>query len=188
MASIWPVSEGREHTPPAPWVDIPLPEAVATCELRQGDFLSDLTVSPRRFGDADRDLWYAGFKHVVVELEEGEARKAKWKPGLYKSRIPPKEVFRRLIEQPLVAALGKENVVRAQFSPGIDSQGRGAITITVIITPNAIQRLASGATVEALVRLRKRLQEMRVDRTPIVQYATEAELAERAELLEDGGP
>jgi hypothetical protein len=181
MASIWPVSEGREHTPPAPWVDVPLSEAIALCDLRQSDFVSDFTVSPPRFGDPDRDLWYAGFKHVVVEVQESEGRKAKWKPGFYKSRISPKEVFRRLLQQPLVAALGNENVVRIEYAPGIDSQGRGAVRITVIIAPNAIQRLASGATVDALVRLRERLHEMRVDRTPIVQYATEAELAE------DGG-
>jgi len=180
MARIWPVSEGRERTPPAPWAEIPLSEAIALCELRQGDFVSDLTVTPPRFGDPDRDLWYAGFKHVVVDVEEGEGRKAKWKPGFYKSRITPKEAFRRLIQQPLVAVLGSENVVRVEFAPGIDSQGRGAIRITVIIAPNAVQRLPGSATVEALVRLRERLHEMRVDRTPIVDYATEAELAEDA--------
>jgi hypothetical protein len=178
MASIWPVSEGRDHTPPVPWVELPLSEVIALCELRQGDFMSDLAVTPRRFGDVDRDLWYAGYKHIVVEVEEGEGRKAKWKAGFYKSRLTPKEVFRRLVQQPLVAALGHDNVVRVEFAPGIDSQGRGAIRTTVVLTPHAIERLPNGAPVDALVRLRERLQEMRVDRTPIIEYATEAELAE----------
>ena len=178
MASVWPVSEGREHTPPTPWVEMPLAEAIAICELRHSDFLSELAATPRRFGDPNRDLWYAGFKHIVVEVEEGEGRKAKWKPGFYKCRLTPKEVFRRLIQQALVAALGGDNVVRVEFAPGIDSQGRGAIHITVVITPDAIQKLPSGATIDALVRVRERLHEMRVDSTPIVHYATEVELAE----------
>jgi len=117
-----------------------------------------------------------------VEVEREEGQKTKWKPGFYKSRLTPKEVFRRLIQQPLVAELGNHNVVRAEFEPTTDSQGRGALKITVVIAPGAIQRLANGAVVDALVRLQERLREMRVDRTPIVEYATEAE------LVQDGGP
>lgn len=179
MAEIWPVYEGREPTIGDPWARLPLAEAIALCELRPRDFLSDLTARPRpRFGDVDRDLWYAGFKHIVVVVEVDEGEKAGWKPGFYKSRLAPKETFRRLIQQTLVSALGEENVVRVELAPDIDSQGRGAIHITAIITPDAIQRLPSGATVDALVRVRGRLHEMRVDSTPIVSYATEAELAE----------
>jgi hypothetical protein len=70
------------------------------------------------------------------------------------------------------------NYVRVEFAPSIDSQGRGAIHITVVISPDAIQNLPSGATLDALVRIRERLHEMHVDSTPIVSYATEAELAE----------
>lgn len=179
MAEIWPVYEGREPTIGGPWARLPLSEAIALCELRPRDFLSDLATRPRpRFGDMDRDQWYAGYKHVVVVFEEDEGQGAEWKPGFYKSRLTPKEVFRRLIEHALVAALGRDNVVRAEFASGVDSQGRGAIHITVVISTDAIQKLPSGATVDALVRVRERLHEMRVDSTPIVYYATEAELAE----------
>lgn len=177
MAKIWPVYEGREPTRGGPWVEVPVSEAIALCDLRTQDFVSDPSKTPR-FGDANRDLWYAGFKHVVAEIEVDEARAAKWKPGFYRSRLPPKEVFRRLIQQPLLGALGGDNVVRVEFAPGIDSEARGAIEITVVIAPDAIEKLSSGKQVDALVRLRGRLREMRVDRTPIIQYATEAELAE----------
>jgi hypothetical protein len=177
MASIWPVSEGREHTPPTPWADLPLAEAIALCELRQSDFLSDLTAT-HRVGDPHRDLWIAGFKDVVVEVEESEGRKAKWKPGFYKSRLTPREVFSRLIQQALVAALGKDNVVRVVVARGVDSQGQGAIEITVVIAPDAVQKLPGGAPIDARALVRARLREMRVDSSPIIHYATEAELAE----------
>jgi hypothetical protein len=152
-------------------------DAIALCDLRPQDFVSDLSKTPR-FGDTSRDLWYAGYKHVVAEFEPEEASAAQWKPGFYRSRLAPKEVFRRLIEQPLARALGNDNVVRVEFAPGIDAEARGAIEITVVIAPNAVQKLPSSTQVDALIRLRKRLHEMHVDRTPIIQYATEAELAE----------
>jgi hypothetical protein len=179
MAEIWPVYEGKEPTIGGPWARLPLAEAAALCELRPGDFLSDLSAGPR-FGDTDRELWYTGFKHIVVKIEDEEARHAKWRPGHYRSRLTPKETFRRLIQRALVQALGKDNVVRADFEPTIDSEGEGAIKVTVVITPEAIDKLANGAVVDALVLVRERLGEMRVNRTPIIEYATEAELAEDA--------
>lgn len=179
MAEIWPVYEGREPTIGRPWVRLPLAEAIALCELRPGDFLADLAARPGpRFGDVDRDLWYVGFKHVVVAVEEDEGKRAEWRPGFYKSRLAPKEVFRRLIEQALVGALGKDNVVRVELAPGVDFQGHGAIDITVVIAPDAVQNLPGGAPIDARARVRERLNEMRVDSSPIIHYATEAELAE----------
>ena len=181
MAKIWPVYEGREPTRPSPWVDLPLSDAIALFELRPNDFVSDLTVPPR-FGDQNRDLWFAGFKNVVVQIEPDEGRKAKWKPGFYKSRIKPKEAFRRLVQQSFRDVLGANNLVRVQYQSAIDSQGRDALKITVVIAPDAIQRLPRGAALDAAVRLQERLNEMRDDRTPIIEYATEAE------LLQDAGP
>jgi hypothetical protein len=78
--------------------------------------------------------------------------------------------------------LGSENVVRAEYEPTADSQGRGALKITVVIAPGAIKRLRDGAALDALVKLQERLRGMGERRTPIIQYATEAE------LQEDGGP
>ncbi|HEY7550031.1 MAG TPA: hypothetical protein VH913_11000, partial [Hyphomicrobiaceae bacterium] len=118
MAEIWPVYEGREPTIGGPWARLSLADAIALCELRPRDFLCGLATHPRpRFGDADRDLWYAGFRHVVVVIEEDEGQGAEWKPGFYKSRLTPKEVFRRLVEEPVVAALGRDNVVRVEVAP-----------------------------------------------------------------------
>ena len=81
-----------------------------------------------------------------------------------------------------MAELGAENVVRVEFEPATDSQGQDALKITVVIAPGSTEKLAKGASLSALVRLQERLSKMRDDRTPIIEYATEAELAQ------DGGP
>jgi hypothetical protein len=180
MAKIWPVYEGFTPTQGWPWAHLPLAETIALFELRPDDFVSDLEATPRV--GADRDPTYAGFKHIFVEVDRHEARQAKWKPGFYRSRIKPREAFRRLIQQALVVELGHDNVVRAEYEPTTDSQGRDALKIIVVITPGAIRKIANGAVVDASIRLRERLQEMRDDRIPLIEYATEAELAQ------DGGP
>ncbi len=181
MAKIWPVYEGREPTIGAPWARLPVSEAVALFELRPDDFVSDLASTPR-FGDVDRDLRIAGYRHIVVEVEPNEGRQANWQPGFYKSRITPEEAYDRLIRQALVAELGNDNVVRLEIQPTTNSQGREALKIMVVITPGATDRLEGGAVLDALVRVQERFREMREDRIPIIEYATEEELEQ------DDGP
>ena len=181
MAKIWPVYEGREATKGGPWADLPVSEAVSLFELHPEDFVSDLATTPR-FGNVDRDLWYVGYQHIVIEIGRNEGRRAKWKPGFYRSRVEPGDAFGRLIQQALVAELGAKNVLRVVYEPTTGSQGQDALKITVVIAPGATKKLAKGASLSALVRLQERLSEMREDRTPIIEYATEAELAQ------DGGP
>jgi hypothetical protein len=180
MAKIWAVYEGREPTIGDPWAQIPLLEAVDLFELRPEDYVSDLKVNPR-FGDVERDQTYAGLKHIVVEVERDEGRGSNWNPGFYKSRIPPKEAFIKLIQQALVAELGQGIVERSKYESTTDSQGRAALKITVVITPGATDRLSGNAALNAMVKVQERLREMREQRIPIIEYATEAELGE------DGG-
>jgi hypothetical protein len=179
MAKIWPVYEGERPTIGGPWARLPMSEAIALFELRPSDFVSDSETTPR-FGPPDRDLTYVGFKHIVVEVEPDEAKQAKWKPGFYRARVKPKEAFSRLIRQAVVSELGDRNVVRVEYEPTTDSQGRDALRITIVITPGATRRIASGAVLDASVKLNKRLQDMREVRIPIIEYATEAELAQDA--------
>ena len=179
MAKVWPVFDGNLPAAGPPWARLSLPEAIAIFELRQEGFVSDLEPD-RHFGVIERDLTYAGFKHIVVEVDRNEAQKANWKPGFYKSRVKPHEAFGRLIRQALAAKLGRDNVMRVDWEPTVDSQGQDALEITVVIAPGATQKVKKGAVLDALVNLRERLQEMRDNRVPIVRYATEAELAHDA--------
>ncbi len=175
MAKIWAVYEGNEPTIGGPWAHLPVSEAVALFELRPDDYVSGLKPTPR-FGDVNRDFIYAGFKHIVVEIKRNEGRQANWKPGFYKSRIKPKEAVVRLIRQALVTELGGNIVERLKIEPTTDSQGRGALKITVVIAPGATDRIAGGAVLDALVSVQDRFREMREERIPIIEYATEAEL------------
>ena len=175
MAKIWRVYDGKEPTRGGPWAELPLSEALAVFELRPEDLVSDLATTPR-FGDVNRDLWYAGLKHVVVEVEPNEARRGKWKPGFYKSHFTPREAFRRIIEQPIISELGNENVIRVEYEPTTNSQGRAALRIKVVVAPDATKKLANGSVLDALVKLQSRLDEFGEARTPIIEYATEAEL------------
>jgi hypothetical protein len=179
MAKIWPVYEGKEPTIGSPWADIPSSEAIEIFELRPTDFISDLSATPR-FGNVERDLRLSGFKHIVVELTRAEGREVNWKSGYYKSRIAPREAYGRLIRQALVAELGADNVVRVEHEPTIDSQGREALRVVVVITSNATRKLVNGTALDALVKLQERLRQMREERAPIIEYATEEELAQDA--------
>lgn len=177
MAKVWPVYEGKEPTSGGPWADLPVSEAVALFELRQDDIESDLKATPR-FGDVNRDLTYAGYKHIVVEIGQSEGRKAKWRPGFFRSRITPKEAFDLLIRQALTAVLGGKNVVRVESRPTTDSQDREALKVMVVIAPDAVREIEGPAVLDALVKVRERLREMKDERSPIIEYATEAELEE----------
>ena len=177
MAKIWRVYEGTEPTTGWSWIDLPALEAVDLFELRPGDYVSELTETPR-FGTKDRDLRHQGYKYVVVEIERDEERRADWQPGFYRSRLTPGQALNRLLWQPLAAALGEENLVRVESEPTTDSLGHEALRITVVIVPNATQNIQGEEVIDALVRVQKRLLNMSDDRTPIIEYATEAELVQ----------
>jgi hypothetical protein len=179
MAEIWPVYEGNAPTRGEPWAYLPLKEAASLFELKQGDLVSDLEITPR-FGLQDRDLWFAGFKHVVVRINPEEAELTDWKPGYYRSRIRPKEAFARLIGHALIPALGARNVVRIAWEPTVDSQGDAALKIVVVLTPGATRRLKGDDALDASIALRRKLPEIFRDTIPIIEYVTEAELSQSA--------
>ncbi|HET8700024.1 MAG TPA: hypothetical protein VFO94_21245 [Gammaproteobacteria bacterium] len=179
MARIWPVYDGRRPTFGDQWAELPLQEAVSLFELRQDQFVSDIAVTPR-FGGAERDLTWAGYRHIVIEIDARDALKAKWKAGFYRSKIRPREAFRRLVQQAIVSALGSENVVRVECAGAVGSLGEPALRVTVVLTPGAPARLASRGVIEASMKLNDRLREMRTYSTPLIEYATEAELAQDA--------
>jgi hypothetical protein len=179
MAKFWPVYEGKEPTSGGPWAELPVSEAVTLFELRPSDFVSDLTTTPR-FGDVHRDRRYARYKRIIVEVDSNEKGPTNWKPGFHKSRITPKEAFGKLIQRALASELGDKNLVRVEWEPTTDSQGRDALKTTAVLAPGANQRLDGRAVLDALVKEHEQLSEMRDERIPIVENATEEELAQDA--------
>jgi hypothetical protein len=181
MARIWPVYEGREPTRDGPWAELPFSEAVNLFELSPSDFISEIETTPR-FGDRDRDLWFHGFKHIIVEVDRGEARREKWKAGFYRSKVKPKDALPRLLRHALRPDLGPNDIVRVDYEPTTDSEGSGAVKVTIVIAPEATKKLSEdGVALNALVRLQEQIRQIARDRTPIVAYATEAELEQGAD-------
>lgn len=85
-----------------------------------------------------------------------------------------------MLKRALTSELGTDNIVRVEYAPASDSLGRNALKITAVIAPDAIKRISEGAPLDALVRVQELLSTMRDDRTTIIEYATEAELAQDA--------
>jgi hypothetical protein len=84
----------------------------------------------------------------------------------------------QIVESSARPILGRENVVRVFSEPGMDSEGKDAVRITIVITPGAVARIKGDALLDNLVEIHKRLSEGGEERTPMVGYATEEELAE----------
>ena len=59
-----------------------------------------------------------------------------------------------------------------------DSEGQDGLRVTVIIRPEAIDKLTGDAALDTLVQVQKNLREAGEERFPIVEYATEKELQE----------
>ena len=78
--------------------------------------------------------------------------------------------------------LGRDNVVTAISEPTANSRGEDALRVTVVITPDAMDRLQGDAFLSFLAEISDRLQAAGEDRFPIVHYATEDELRDDEDL------
>jgi hypothetical protein len=83
----------------------------------------------------------------------------------------------------IAGKVAKANLTHSNFSslvaePRIDSEGREALRITIVIKPGAVARISGDAALDTLVQIQDRLREAGEERFPIVEYATEEELEE----------
>jgi hypothetical protein len=60
----------------------------------------------------------------------------------------------------------------------VDSEGREALRITIVIEPGAAAKIMGDAVLDTLVQIQDRLREAGEERFPIVEYATKEELEE----------
>lgn len=176
MADIWPVFEGREPTRGEPWATLPLEEAVDLMRLSPVDRLSAPDRTPR-FGPRDRDLWWLGYRHVIVEISAVEA-KGEWQAGFYRSPLPPREALNKLLWQALRRDLGPANVIRVEVVGAVDAENEGTFKLMVVLAPDAVSNILADASIAAFGNLLRRLDETGIKGTPTLQYVTGAELAE----------
>lgn len=74
-----------------------------------------------------------------------------------------------------VAGAGLERVLTR---PTTDSEGNEALRITVVLKPEAVHRMTGDEALDLLVGLQQQLSDAGEERFPMVEYATEEELAE----------
>jgi hypothetical protein len=79
------------------------------------------------------------------------------------------------------ATLGNGSVSVVNITPTTDSVGDAALRITIVLTPGVADSISGDAALNTLVQLQQKLQKEGDDRFPIIEYATEDELAAGAD-------
>jgi hypothetical protein len=76
------------------------------------------------------------------------------------------------------ATLGSQSFVDVANTAVTDSTGHDALKITIVLTPGSTDTITGERVLRTLGEIRTRLQEAGEERLPIVEYATQEELAE----------
>jgi type IV secretory pathway VirJ component len=79
-----------------------------------------------------------------------------------------------------IATANLASVSAAKSEATVDSEGRDALKITIVLMPGSTASIESkaDAVLDTLVQIKNRLQEEGEERFPIVEYATQEELDE----------
>jgi hypothetical protein len=78
------------------------------------------------------------------------------------------------------ANFGSQNIIRVESEPTADSDGKDALNLLIVVAPTFAETITinGDAVLDTLVQIVDRLQEAGDDRFPIIEYATEEELAD----------
>ncbi len=82
----------------------------------------------------------------------------------------------RIIELAEQAARKWIAVERVLVEPTVDSQGEEALRVTLVLDPQAVERVTGDQALDVLVDINEALQNAGEERLPIIFYATEEEL------------
>lgn len=96
MANVWLCRDGDSPTSGGPLAVIPLFSCRETLGVSKQHFYSDLSGTPRFRTPDDLLATIRGYQHVVVELNEVEAKENHWKAGFYILPLTPKQAYARL--------------------------------------------------------------------------------------------
>lgn len=82
----------------------------------------------------------------------------------------------RIVEDVVKAGIAMPGLERVLAEPTIDSEGKEALRITVILRPDLAETLTGDVALDLLVSLQSALRHEGEERFPIIEYSTEAEL------------
>ncbi|MGD9617253.1 MAG: hypothetical protein AB7H90_18970 [Alphaproteobacteria bacterium] len=81
------------------------------------------------------------------------------------------------VEKIAKSKLGRENVVRVFSEPGSGIDAEPLMVFTVVLAPDAADRITGDEVVDNLVAINDFFYKLRDERRPHLRYATEEELA-----------
>jgi hypothetical protein len=76
------------------------------------------------------------------------------------------------------ANLGADNVLRAEATPAVTFEGDDALGVLIVMAPGVAENVDGDAVLETLHQIIERLQKTGDERFPILEWATEEELAD----------
>lgn len=71
---------------------------------------------------------------------------------------------------------GATGVRSVASEPALDSQGREALNITIILKRGSVDKISGGKALDTLVSIERALREAKEERFPIINFVTEEEL------------
>jgi hypothetical protein len=91
------------------------------------------------------------------------------------------EQVRQIVEAAATEHLGKAHIDRVLVQVGLDSVGGDALLITIVPAARFVSKLTGELVLNVLVDIQHRLEKAGDSRFPIIEYATETELAANEE-------
>ena len=67
-------------------------------------------------------------------------------------------------------------IQRVDSEPTLDSEGREALDITIVLTRGSAGNISGDSALDTLVKIEKALREAKEERFPIISFVTEEEL------------
>jgi hypothetical protein len=83
-----------------------------------------------------------------------------------------------IAKEAATAHISPQLVVRVVGEAIVDAQGADALRITVVVAPSAVDSITGDDALNALVEVQRRLEQAGESRFALIDYATEAELAD----------
>lgn len=84
----------------------------------------------------------------------------------------------QIASEAALVSVADADLERVLTEPTLDSDGREAVRITLVLTPKAVKSLTGDEALDILVKIQQSLFREGEERFPIVEYATETELGE----------
>jgi hypothetical protein len=124
----------------------------------------------------------AGFDcpSVLICLECEEARLVVGVRRIcYECHMSDERTIKSIARKVATANLGKSNVAGVLSKEIVDSEGRDALLITIVLPPGSSDSIKGPELLNTMVQIQDRLQQQGENRFPFVKYADKNELEER---------